>query len=551
MMRKAAAIMFVATMFLAGDSRSEQRSGSYLLNMYHFNIQYVVGSEASMRRIVKQSFEPLVDFYLAHPGWGADFEMQGLMIEYMGQNYPEVLEKFKRLVNSGQAELVTFHYADQLLLAFPAHDQRWSIRLNDRLLEKYGIRRSGVIFTQEAQFGEGLAWLGKDHGYHVAVMTTGTYGWFQDDKSYPYFTANGMDVLVNRDAELAEAGIRVKWHFLGDGELVATGGFSPYFPGLFHENRARLKLLEGELKAAEQNGYKIATVTEYVEALREAGVEPAPLKPMLDSPWRPGDGSGVFQWMGKYVATWEKDYDMRTRNWQVRNLLVEAERAGASDQTLLDAWGHMVNAEVSDPTGWYPLPVEVNWDYAEMDALVEALENDPNLNVPELENKAAERPAASPLQEEPPFEVRTFGTAATAGVQWKELDEMPGTFEVSVSWEGKGDGGAAFSMAGDRIEYSPAMMEHMIREISLADIKGKTIHLGLPNGLIGLGDKNYLIRDNAAGTVAAGLYFSDREVVFEVKNGKEEKYDFRFYVLTCVSADQALEFANRINRIKP
>src|SRR3972149_4763641 len=115
---------------LRGDARSEDKPTAFLLNMYHFNIQYVVGSEASMRRIVKQSFEPLVDFYLAHPGWGADFEMQGLFIEYLAENYPAVLEKFQRLVNSGQAELVSFHYADELILAFPRRDHEWSLTIN-------------------------------------------------------------------------------------------------------------------------------------------------------------------------------------------------------------------------------------------------------------------------------------------------------------------------------------------------------------------------------------------------------------------------------------
>ncbi|HUT51817.1 MAG TPA: hypothetical protein VM658_00355 [bacterium] len=536
---------------LRGDARSDQPPRAFLLNMYHFNIQYVVGSEASMRRIIKQSFEPLVDFYLAHPGWGADFEMQGAMIEYMGESHPQVLEKFKQLVNSGQAELVTFHYGDQLLLAFPRHDQEWSLKINDKLLQKYGVKRSGVIFTQEAQFGEGFGPVGTEHGYDVAVMTTGTYNWFQDDDRFPYFTVNGIDVLTNKEATEPGTGIKVKWHFVGDGELVATAGISPYFPGLFRKNAAKLKLLEKQFQAAEKDGYKIAKVSEYVSALREAGVKPGALKPMLDSPWRPEDGSGVFQWMGKYATKWETDYDTRTKNWLTRDLLVEAERAGAQEPVLEEGWRHMINAEVSDPTGWYPFPVEVKFDYDEMEAVRETLQNSAGLDLKAMEAKAAARPETGEVVDTAPVAIRKFGTAQGAAVSWHKLASVPGAYVVEASWSGKGSGGLAFPWTAEMVEYSPALMEDTVRRIAVKDLKGKNIHVALTNGLIGLGNDAYLVRDNAAGYVAAGLYFDRREIIFEVQNGKEDHYAFRFYLLTSSSPDAALKLADQVNDVAP
>ena len=117
-MKKPALALALALLSLSvGRAQEPNPAPGFLLNVYHFNIQYVVGHEASMRRIVVESFEPLVDWYLAHPGWGADFEMQGMMIEYMGEKHPAVLEKFKRLINSGQCELVSFHLSDALNLA--------------------------------------------------------------------------------------------------------------------------------------------------------------------------------------------------------------------------------------------------------------------------------------------------------------------------------------------------------------------------------------------------------------------------------------------------
>ncbi len=545
MKKLAAPLALLAVILVSGPGSSKERpAGGFLLNMYHFNIQYVVGSEASMRRIVKQSFEPLVDFYAAHPGWGADFEMQGLMIEYMAESHTEVLDKFRRLVNSGQVSLTSFHYADQLLLAFPGHDQKWSIKLNDRIFEKYGIERSSVIFTQEAQFGEGMCRLGRDHGYDAAVMTTSQYSWFQDDERFPYFSAHGMDVITNRDAIHPDTGVKVKWLFLGDGELVATAGISPYFPGLFRANPAKLKGLEARMTALEKEGYKPSTVSEYVAALREAGLKPAPLRPMLDSPWRPEDGSGVFQWMGKYAFPWEADYDIRSRNWRVRTKLIEAERAGADDEVLAEAWGHMLNAEVSDPTGWFPFPVEIKWDYEQMDLALKALEGAP------LPNAAPASPVFRELTDEPPVEVGLFGGALKSKATWEEAEVLSRkAYSVSVEW--KGSGGIAFPLAGDYLEYSPAMMEHEVRRIDINDIKPKSIHLALPNGLIGLGDGLYLIRDNAAGCLAAGFYPKAREIRFETSKARGAKIGMRFYIIQESDPVSAAAFASELNSVNP
>ncbi|MFO8056664.1 MAG: hypothetical protein R6V10_05150 [bacterium] len=547
----AVAVLVLSAFFVSsGAPQAKPAPEGYLLNLYHFNIQYVVGDENAMRRIVKQSFEPLVDFYLEHPDWGASFEMQGRMVEYMAEKFPAALDKFRKLVNSGQAELVSFHYGAQLLLAFPGHDQDWSLRINDRILDEHNMERAGVIFAQEAQFGEGYSVMAEKHGYDVGVMTTSQYRWFQDDPRFPYFTVNGMEVLTNKKAVHEKSGIKVKWHFLGDGELVVTGGFSPYFPGLFHKNPIRLYLLEKEMKEELEKGYKPSTITEYVKALRDAGVEPKPLRPVLDSPWRPDDGSGVFQWMGKYATPWEKDYDMRTENWKVRSLLIEAERAGADPGLLEEAWGYMVNAEVSDPSGWFPLPVEVDWDYRMMDKVKETLSRDPSLNMAALRERAEDRPTCTGEVSDPPFRLERWGNAEEASISWSRLEGAPG-YCIEVKWSGKGDGGVGFPWKVGTVEYSPAMLEDTVRTIALDETKGKSIHLGLPNGFIGLGGSDYLVRDNAAGCVAAGLYPDQNRIAFEVENAKEEKFSFTFYLFQDADKNKVREFANRINRVSP
>jgi hypothetical protein len=552
-------IMFSLLLIFLSCSVSAQEDG-YLLNMYHFNIQYVAGSEKAMRQNVEQSFAPLVDFYVEHPGWGADFEMQGQYIEFLASEYPSVLAKFKRLVNSGQAELVSFHYSDQFLLAFPAYDQERSLEISDRIFEDNNIKRSGVIFCQEAQFGEGLCDMGRRKGYEVAVMNYDLYRWFQDDDRFPFYTVRGMDVMEKRDATHPESGIRVKWLFLGDGELVVTGGISPYFAGLFKVRQGRLKSLEKKLEGFESEGYKIATVSQYHRALQDAGVEPVPLKSILDAPWRPEDDDGIYTWLGKYVFPWEEDYKLRTENWRTRGLLIHAETKGINFQDLWDAWKHQLNAEVTDTTGWSPFPVEIRYGHEESEAARREVKNVcPECEVPEF-------PFSGEIlvEDDWPIPVSIRGSARDPEISVKEVAEKDmrwGYFKedvslwiVEASWResrfSSGSSSLVFPLFEPVIAYSPAMLEGDVRRIHSSEIKAQSFHLALPNGLIGLGNDYYLIRYNLSGVLAAKPDLEKGEVCFEVKKARGREFKLMFLLLRGPEKG-AIELANEINLIRP
>ncbi len=522
----------------------------FLLNMYHFNIQYVAGSEKAMRQNVEQSFAPLVQFYLDHPGWGADFEMQGQYIEFLAQEYPEVLDKFRMLVNSGQAELVSFHYSDQFLLAFPAYDQERSLQISDFIFTENDIKRSNVIFTQEAQFGEGLCDMGRRHGYEVAVMNSDLYRWFQDDDRYPYYTVRGLDVVEKRDAEHPRAGIRVKWLFLGDGELVVTGGLSPYFSGLFKVRESRLKSLERKLKDLEAQGYRIATVSQYHAALKAAGVQPVPLKPILDAPWRPEDDDGIYTWLGKYVFPWEEDYLLRTENWETRALLIRAEMNGVSLADLRDAWKHQLNAEVTDTTGWSPFPVEIRYGREESEAARREVKKlCPKCVPPEF-------PYSGKILSEDawPVKVSIRGTAKDPKVIIRKAEQAESIWIIEAEWRepkySSGTSALVFPLFEPAMAYSPAMLEDELRKIHSSEISAKSFHLALPNGLIGLGDGFYLVRHNPSGVLAAKPDMEKGEVCFEVKGANGRAFSLRFLLIKG-EEKEAIGLANTLNLIRP
>src|SRR5688572_16215954 len=170
----------IALLACAESVAAEERK--FALGMFHFNVQYVAGgvigfggpsSERSESQIedliVTESLEPVLDLFLAHPTWGQDIEMQGYMLEVIAKRHPGVLDKLKKLVLSGQIDVDSFHYSDQLFIAYPPVDWERSQTLNDDVFARYGVKRGTSVFCQEGQAGLGLAAPMKAHGYSLLV----------------------------------------------------------------------------------------------------------------------------------------------------------------------------------------------------------------------------------------------------------------------------------------------------------------------------------------------------------------------------------------------
>src|SRR5688572_18487850 len=142
----------IALLACAESVAAEERK--FALGMFHFNVQYVAGgvvgfggpsSERSELQIedaiIVESLEPVLDLFLAHPTWGQDIEMQGYMLEVIAKRHPGVLDKIKRLVASGQIDVESFHYSDQLFIAYPRSDWDRSQTLNADAFARAAVPR--------------------------------------------------------------------------------------------------------------------------------------------------------------------------------------------------------------------------------------------------------------------------------------------------------------------------------------------------------------------------------------------------------------------------
>ncbi len=528
----------------------------YALALYHFNIEFVAGSRRAEDAVVTESFEPLLDMYLRHPEWGADFEMQGYMVEVLAERHPKVLEKLQRVVSGGRVEIVCCHYADQLVLAFPREDLEWAIQIDDEVLAAHGLSRSPVAFFQEGQFGEGLLACLRGNGWKVAVAAKGTYDFWQPKDESPLLTSRGVVVVPGMSRSYAAPDgtrIEVDWTKLGDGEPVATGS-NPY--GIKKRFRFDPEVLGGyerHLAEREQRGDRIVSVSQYVEEVRTLGVVPSPARPYLDSPWKGDNPEQVYLWMGRHDQPVEDDVGIHTEVVRAREAVLRAAAVanaeGADVEPVVRAWKHLLRAQVSDSTGWAPLPVEMTYAREHAEAAIRAAREVEGPEGKWVNTKTGEY--CDEVREFPrtevsngPLRVRVEG-AVTSRLVWtrlrKDIHEVRARFTL-LPWKA-GHGRVVFPCDLDEVRYSPAGLDTEVVAVPWEALTPDHAYLALPNGLIGVGKDLWVVQDHREGFSSCRV--SREEVSFEVEGGSRLTHEWSFLVIE--GRDAALDLALATN----
>jgi len=142
------------------------------------------------------------------------------------------------------------------------------------LFNRYCVPLSGVVFNQEGQSGEGKHAFMAEHGYTISVFPKNLLNYYQGDGvRWPLYTNHGVDVVVGPTDVATETGLSVNWTYFDDGEILALGGtLDPYFAPMQPEPKwDHLSEYETSLSDLESEGYKIATITDYVAHLKALG----------------------------------------------------------------------------------------------------------------------------------------------------------------------------------------------------------------------------------------------------------------------------------------
>ncbi|MEW5850937.1 MAG: hypothetical protein AB2A00_19275 [Myxococcota bacterium] len=567
--------------------------------VYHFNIQYVAGGLAGFLddteryrlnevetedRIVRQGLEPVLDMFLAHETFRADIELQAYFLEVMALRHPDVLDKLRTLALRGQIDVDSFHYSDQLYVAYGRKDQEVSLELTRQIFERTCIPVGRAIFTQEGQFCRGQIPLAQERGYAVSILPKNLFKYQVGEAAmneavlYEDTEQPGHPVILGGQSWTApDQGFELRWLFMDDGEIAFTeSGLNPYFGHDYVVDPAKINEHVNLLLQMEQQGYVFATVAEAAEAMVARGITPRPLPPILDGTWQPKDTLNVGRWMGM-AGLWraqENDSGVLSSIWSARKLVERAERSAGVTPAVTAAWRELLLAQVSDSTGWNPFINEVGYslDHASRAAgLAETI-------LACSANKVSEAP--SPLTCESSSDKTLADLGITVVVPARAVQQELRKCSIH------GRGGRAYELvlrAEKLSSFEPQLdptteataereldvhvtlqgntfqlvqaLENELRTVNLDDYVFDTIGIPLPMGLMSVGDRRWIIQDMASGRLAATLsrtgdgvgkvLFNDRTVTRAAASAR------RYILLEDVDAADALKVARAINVDEP
>ncbi|MFA6032848.1 MAG: hypothetical protein WC889_08125 [Myxococcota bacterium] len=596
----------------------------FALSMFHFNEQYVAGGLDTVMKdgtrvvfgglenfkgwterklddwYITQTFEPTLDMYLRHPSWKADIEFQGYLLELIAAKYPAVLEKLRIGAATGQLELVSIHYSDQLFVAFPRADLQKSVDLTKDIFGWNCVPLSPVVFNQEGEDGEGKHAFMAQNGYTTDVYPTNLFLYYHQGLSRaPWYHSRGVDVVVGPGdgyrsdlpfvfEKFEPSGIEVTWTFYDDGDLMAFPP-DPYFAPFANKDdiAANIAAYERKLMDLESKGYKITSVGDFTAHLRAQGVEKPPLPPVIDGSWQPIDTQSIWRWLGGRslapYASKECDNTVRSLNYRARTdcaaaqiLLGELKKRGKADQAvesaMLTAWKELMLGEVTDATGITPWEGEFNYGIVHSDNAQAAaakvvaawqkasgwLHTKVDISAGTVEKVAAIPTPEPPILAQAPFDVTVDAPTRTTSLNWYEAGTDAYTIELafgpSADPTGEDAPSCVVTLTLPRYEesfiYSPALLDDEVVSIPISTFsyQAPTAYLPLANGLVGLGNGWWVVKDARVVNIAA-TYPIGGDHVIRFVDATADPVSGDVWKFHVIKGDEsaALEISRRIN----
>lgn len=570
--------------------------------VYHFNVQYVAGGlvgfpdgeiveqynldEAETEdRIVTEGLEPVLDLFLAHPTFRADIELQAYMVEVIALRHPNVLAKMKMLASSGQIDFDSFHYSDQLYVAYPRRDLAVSLDLTEQIFARAGLPLGLSIFTQEGQFARGQVPIAAQRGYEVSVLPKNLFSYqFGEERSNAdvLYQIPGTDpphaVIIGgkgwRGVDQNGAEVELQWTFMDDGEVAfSEGRLNPYFGLDYVVDPEKIAEHIAQLEAMETAGYTHVTIAEAVRALKKRGVAFADLPPVLDGTWQPADTNNVFRWMGGggLFRAFEADSDVLASIWRARTAVerLELETAGDPEAAfgVRAAWREALLAQVSDSTGWNPFINEIRYSFERAEA-ARSLAADVRVCrglEPDRERTIACTPSSKTLAElgaeviAPARRITAriescasnFGELTRIAIDVPKLVEQEKLLDANDMESKEREVELRFRQTSRTFGLATAFTEG-VQSIALDDYTFESMGIALPIGLIELSPKRWVIQDLHSGRVAALIARTGadegwvRFMDFVVSRAASSTR--LYYLADGLEADEARALAETINR---
>ncbi len=106
--------------------------------IFHANLNYAYLTPDRYEFVIRRAYEMIIDTFRSRfPDCRYVFEASGYTLDEIAQRTPDVLEKLRRAIASGQCEFMGSPYAHPMLPNFPAEDGSWSIRFSNRAYQRH------------------------------------------------------------------------------------------------------------------------------------------------------------------------------------------------------------------------------------------------------------------------------------------------------------------------------------------------------------------------------------------------------------------------------
>jgi hypothetical protein len=545
------------------------------LGLFHFNIQYISGDMLSYHRYATQAVIPFLQLIAEDPRYCVSFEIAGYGLEFLAEQYPNAISLLRRLIDSGNIELISSTYAPTLWVAFPARDLRMSVELNRRTLNRLGLRSAPIFFSQEAFFGVGLREIAD---LFTVVLCKDDYieNYRADVKMHQAFQLASLKVLVGRrhirdslnelqrgrivTFNLNKNDLLPFWYHMGSGHHLVTPAHPHAWPEFFAEEewiQSSRKYFQQLLNSDMQFG----TIMEYADSLSHTDLQPWPSLP--EGSWSARRSEGVYAWMGRHTHAWEADSEILGLIWRARHVVRKLDKVIADSPTafsnsyqseLLEVWRLLIVAESSDPLGWTPLRGEVqSGKIAAEEALrcassiLSRMSRHTN-NSGSIPDSQAEDVAIAPYHPSSTIEERVKLVGCIGVLRWSAVTLEEKVLDVELTAT-EPSCGVEFLRSSNMFCYSPSGIESEVHVLDPAKFDCSEIYLPLANGFISLSDDLHLIRINRFGQVAARVCTASNWVSFVTSGIRPgRKFHWKFLLL-CSKLDIAVARANDANNV--
>jgi len=146
------------------------------ITIFHANLNYAYLTPDRYEFVIRTAYEMTIDTMgEVFPDTPYVFEASGYTIEEIAKRTPDVLEKLRAAIASGQCEFMGSPYAHPMLPNFPEEDGLWSLKFSMAAYEKYLGLRPVSFWNPECGWREYVPRQVVDAGYRNLVADFEAY----------------------------------------------------------------------------------------------------------------------------------------------------------------------------------------------------------------------------------------------------------------------------------------------------------------------------------------------------------------------------------------